>query len=249
MNRIRFDLLQIVTGGEGFHWVDFDRLPLRHGDVLHLGSGQAHAFDRDSTHEALLVVFLPEAIPGDLLRLAGWGRSGVVHLPGEETEVLVSIAELMLEVQKRKLEAGNETQRFLLAAVLGLVREAARRDEPTSRPARTSVAFDELVDRHFADPLGLEWYAAQLGISTRTLSRICLKSRGVTPKQHLDRRRGLEAKRLLLDAERTVRQVGVVLGFEETTNFVKFFRRVVGQTPTEFRRAVGIGARAGSRAP
>ena len=48
----------------------------------------------------------------------------------------------------------------------------------------------------------------------------------------------IEAQRRLLFGKTTVNEVGQSLGFEETTNFVKFFRRLVGQSPDEFRMAL-----------
>ncbi|MEL7362149.1 MAG: helix-turn-helix domain-containing protein, partial [Bacteroidota bacterium] len=46
---------------------------------------------------------------------------------------------------------------------------------------------------------------------------------------------GLEARRLLATTSDTVEAIGFRLGFSEATNFVKFFKRVVGITPEAFR--------------
>ena len=60
---------------------------------------------------------------------------------------------------------------------------------------------------------------------------------GHTAKQVVDLRIALEAKRLLVHSGATVAQIGHRLGFSEATNFVKFFRRLAGVTPLEFRAA------------
>ena len=44
-----------------------------------------------------------------------------------------------------------------------------------------------------------------------------------------------KAKRLLAHTTLTVATVGTRLGFDEATNFVKFFRRATGTTPGSFR--------------
>ncbi|MDB6106331.1 MAG: helix-turn-helix domain protein [Gammaproteobacteria bacterium] len=52
----------------------------------------------------------------------------------------------------------------------------------------------------------------------------------------IDRRVVLEAQRLLVHSGATSSAIGEELGFSESTNFVKFFKRQVGMTPEAFRR-------------
>ncbi|AOW14451.1 hypothetical protein LPB72_02990 [Hydrogenophaga crassostreae] len=58
---------------------------------------------------------------------------------------------------------------------------------------------------------------------------------GFTAKQVIDRRIVLEARRLLAHSQMPVAHIGHQLGFTEPTNFVKFFRRLGGETPQQFR--------------
>ena len=76
-------------------------------------------------------------------------------------------------------------------------------------------------------------------VTPRTLARACHRARGLAPKRMIDLRVGLEAKRMLTTSDATVEAIGLSLGFTEATNFVKFFRRIVGQTPEGFRTAYG----------
>ena len=74
-----------------------------------------------------------------------------------------------------------------------------------------------------------------MNCSTKTLYRICMTTVGKSSKSVVDDRVAVEAQRRLLFGKTTVKEVGYSLGFEETTNFIKFFRRLVGQNPDEFR--------------
>jgi AraC-like DNA-binding protein len=67
------------------------------------------------------------------------------------------------------------------------------------------------------------------------LSRACVQVVGQTAKQLIDRRLALEAKRLLAHSQMPVAHIGHQLGFSESTNFVKFFRRLGEETPQQFR--------------
>ena len=59
---------------------------------------------------------------------------------------------------------------------------------------------------------------------------------GMTAKAFIATRINLEAKRLLAHTDLPITDLAETLGFEETTNFTKFFKRETGCTPTEFRR-------------
>jgi AraC family transcriptional regulator, transcriptional activator of pobA len=45
----------------------------------------------------------------------------------------------------------------------------------------------------------------------------------------------LEAKRILAHTTESVKEIGYDLGFEEPTNFIKYFKKHSKLTPTEFR--------------
>jgi AraC-like DNA-binding protein len=45
----------------------------------------------------------------------------------------------------------------------------------------------------------------------------------------------LEAKRLLAHTHKSVKEIGFSLGFQEPTNFTKYFRKHTGLSPVEFR--------------
>jgi AraC-like DNA-binding protein len=79
----------------------------------------------------------------------------------------------------------------------------------------------------------------------KSLSRATQELTGLGAQQYLARRRALEAQRLLAHTSLPVAQVADRLGFDEATNFVKFFRREAGCTPTEFRRTQGGPAQEG----
>jgi AraC family transcriptional regulator len=51
-------------------------------------------------------------------------------------------------------------------------------------------------------------------------------------------RRIERAKILLVEQARSVTEIGLDLGFSETSSFSALFRRLTGQTPSSFRRRV-----------
>ncbi len=80
-------------------------------------------------------------------------------------------------------------------------------------------------------------YARQLGCSQKSLGRATLAVTDMSAKAFLTQRIVLEARRLLVHSTAAVATIGDQLGFDEPTNFVKFFRRETGVTPDACRAA------------
>lgn len=97
------------------------------------------------------------------------------------------------------------------------------------------INFKEMLELHFRTEKGIGFYADQLFISAKVLTHITHLMVGKTPKQLLDERVLLEAKRLLVHTENPIKTISLYIGFDETTNFNKFFKKHSGQTPVAFR--------------
>ncbi|MGI9240481.1 MAG: helix-turn-helix domain-containing protein [Verrucomicrobiales bacterium] len=85
------------------------------------------------------------------------------------------------------------------------------------------------LDRHLA--------ASLAGSSVRTLNRRLAES-GLTYRALIDELRFERAKDLLENTDEQVIDVAYAVGFEDTGNFTRMFRRVAGLTPIEFRRSL-----------
>ncbi len=77
--------------------------------------------------------------------------------------------------------------------------------------------------------------ARELGYTPRTLSRATHAATARSAKQFIDDRVILEAKRLLAHSDSPAATIARHLGFDDDTNFTKFFRRHTDTTPGAFR--------------
>lgn len=90
--------------------------------------------------------------------------------------------------------------------------------------------------QRLADPLTIEDLAAHARVSPRTLSRRFRDETGYTPMQWIMRARLDRARELLEETDLSVEQIAVEVGLGTATNLRRYFRRVLGTTPTEYRR-------------
>ncbi|PRI10711.1 GlxA family transcriptional regulator [Leucobacter massiliensis] len=90
--------------------------------------------------------------------------------------------------------------------------------------------------RHLGEPITIERLAEHAAVSPRTLSRRFRDETGYTPMQWIMRARVDRARELLEETDLAVDEIASSTGLGTATNLRRYFRRVLGTTPTEYRR-------------
>jgi transcriptional regulator GlxA family with amidase domain len=90
---------------------------------------------------------------------------------------------------------------------------------------------------HLADPLSVQDLARHAGVSERTFARRFVDETGSSPLQWLVIARIQRARELIETADVSVDQVAQHCGLGTAANLRLHFRRVVGTTPTAYRKA------------
>jgi AraC family transcriptional regulator len=97
----------------------------------------------------------------------------------------------------------------------------------------------EYIDEHLNENISLRELAAIAQLSPYHFARAFKQSFGAPPHRYHMNRRMERAKAMLEIPARSVTEVGMMLGFAETSSFTTSFRRSVGVTPSDYRRSVG----------
>lgn len=103
------------------------------------------------------------------------------------------------------------------------------------------AAFLDLVARHHVSHWSIERYAGALGMSVRTLGRICRDATGQSPHALAEIHLMREACRLLAYTRMTAQQVAFQLGYHDPSYFNRRFRTVLGVSPGSYRRRLEEG--------
>jgi AraC family transcriptional regulator len=88
------------------------------------------------------------------------------------------------------------------------------------------------------DSVSLSDCAEHAGLSLHHFLRLFHEVHGTTPHRYLAQRRICVAKQLLEEADRSVSEIAVEVGFGGASAFGRMFKQEVGCTPTEFRRSI-----------
>lgn len=111
------------------------------------------------------------------------------------------------------------------------------------RKTRAEVLTDRffyLLHRNFRTQRTLGFYAGELCITTKYLSKTIRRTTGNTVGFWIEEFTVKEAKRLLRTTQEPVAEIADRLHFQNSSFFAKFFRRHTGVSPTAFRRGDAV---------
>jgi len=95
--------------------------------------------------------------------------------------------------------------------------------------------FLTLVQKHFKEQRGLEFYADKLCVTAKHLSKVIKATSGKASNDLIDEHVALEAKALLKSTNMTIEQISEELNFPSQSFFGKYFKRVTGMSPSEYK--------------
>jgi AraC-like DNA-binding protein len=110
-----------------------------------------------------------------------------------------------------------------------IVLEQQNSEPPLVQKAR------EYIDKHKMEPLSLAAVAKASGASVFHFCKVFRKSTGLKFTDYVARVRLEDARTQLLNPNRRISEVAYDVGFQSLTQFNRMFKRVFGQSPTEFR--------------
>lgn len=228
--------LLVPAGGTSFVRLNRTQFSLQRPGGLLLQAGIEHSFFSHAPAEIFTIQLATSALmeaarPFGLKLFAdGLGYQKLAAIPPLLLELVRTLSvETSATPMLRQLPYSH------LCAVL-----AFRLQVETSREAN---AVSELVNRaqvllsHADDLREVSQVSRILGTSERTLHREFIREVGVSPKAFQLKSRLEAAARQLESNDRPLKQIALDVGFADSPAFHRAFRKGMGRTPLEWRRA------------
>ncbi|QKZ11355.1 AraC family transcriptional regulator [Spirosoma sp. KUDC1026] len=96
--------------------------------------------------------------------------------------------------------------------------------------------FNLLVEINYRTLHNVRAYADLLNKSPKTLANVFALYNQQSPRQIIHERIAMEARRLLLYSDKSTKEIAAELGFEEVSNFSRFFKKQIKLAPSDFRK-------------
>lgn len=235
--------------GSPTHWVDFEEIKIIPNTILFLNKDVVHQFDKNENFVGVAILFTDaffcktetdikylrsSILFNDLFTIAQ------IRLQKQTTSYKELFDLLESELKNSKDNYQPSILKNLLHNIL-LLSERKRTEQGFTELSKSIdldyvILFKELLDKNFVNQKQVTFYCKQIKCTAKRLNQATSKILGKTPKEVIDYRVLLTSKRLLSNTNKSVKEIGFSLGFEEPTNFVKYFRKHNHITPIEFRK-------------
>ncbi|RBL89435.1 helix-turn-helix domain-containing protein [Chitinophaga flava] len=96
--------------------------------------------------------------------------------------------------------------------------------------------FIMLMDENYKTERKADFYSSKMGISEKRINQILKEKMNKTLTQLLHERVILEANRMLIAGEFTIKEIAFNLNFEDPAYFSRFYKKQTGQTPEDFKK-------------
>ena len=118
-----------------------------------------------------------------------------------------------------------------IANSLFIVKQSEERDRASLMVERIC----EYIEEHLSEDLTLVRLAEIHFFNPSYLSRFFKQEKGMNLSEFIDKCRAKRAKELLRDGNLKVREVAISVGYEAAHSFTRFFKKVTGLTPQDYR--------------
>lgn len=162
-----------------------------------------------------------------------------LHVTAEEVSCLEHVLKAITMLLCRPKPFQNTIESLFAAAITYIIslyeKESNNGIQEKTRAQQVFGQFAELVNEHCIKHHSLSFYADRLCLTERYLGTLVHQASGMTAKEFIDRALTTEAQLTLKHSSLNPTQISDELNFANPSFFSKFFKRMTGMTPLEYR--------------
>ena len=164
---------------------------------------------------------------------------GILHLTLPDTDSIALVEKLFRQLVALKHDTSpyqSDLQHNRLEEILIRAREYSTRSGRSLVDKRIQGACD-YMQAHLTDGFSVDDIAAACNLSTSRFAHLFKEHMGVSPKSWGNNMRLQQARKLLLGNSDSINLIARQVGYEDPSQFTKYFKRNMGCSPREFRQS------------
>ena len=243
-HRLDFYQLIVITRGRGQHEVDFEMIPYAENTVIPVAKGQVQRFIENPQLEGYAILFKPDFLVKEELDYHYLYDFSIFLSNMKPSscktgkEVFTLLQEMILEQEKEDAFDSAEYQRNLLKNFLIMIERSKRqRTEIVCNDSfQLYLKFRKELEENVNYKLRVSDICGEINASAKQVNTAVKLMTNTTAKKYLEDRVILEIKRLLVYSSLSVKEIAYQVGFEDPTNFTKYFKSRVHMLPSEYQK-------------
>jgi AraC family transcriptional activator of pobA len=237
-------LLMLATSGYFKLNIDFKEVSFSELTLLCVFPQQVHHIIEVHKPEGWIISFDPALIDEEIKQLFERRFHSLVYLE-PKSDFYLYLTTLLHLIEKSQAGIVNKySQKFIHSLLTAFINSVASNliftsNEENIHENRSTVikdAFSQLLKQHYKTWKQPAQYASELAISVAHLNDTVKALTGSPVSVHIQQASILEAKRQLYYTNKSVKEIGYEVGYDEPVYFGKLFKKITNLTPLAFRQ-------------
>ena len=250
-HRINFFAILFITEGKGLHTIDFNEYSYKRHDILFIGSEQIHSWSKYKGVEGFVIFFTEDFLQKNQTKFKdvtySYPYNSVLYKPVvsvKDKYAILTFTNLINYIYNEYNQQGSEEKQEILQCLLRTfllkIRVHNRQFVSIIQNDKTElfIRFQSLLTKNIASSRNAKDYCKWLNVSYKKLNNTCKELTNKSLKFFIDSFLILKAKQYLTDGDKNVSEVAYLLGFNEITNFTKYFTKHSSQNPSTFQSSL-----------
>ncbi len=230
------------TKGGGSHSIDFKPYEIENNTIHFVFPNQVHqVVDDPNTRGKVLILsrgyFVDKSLYISLLKHFYLHPS--LSLQEDAFIKMYNLIQVIEEEYQAKATYSKEIAKNYIDVLFRMLMREQGNQHPQFNHQETDfhlfVEFLQLMEENYSKQMPVSFYSTKLGLSDRKLNAICKSINNATCSTLLSNRLILEAKKLLINSEYSIKEILYSLNYNDPAYFHKFFKSKTGKTPGQFR--------------
>lgn len=245
LHRHDFFFILALQKGEGIHEIDFVSYIVHNHSIFILRPGQVHQLQLKSGCKGFLLEFDSSFYyPKDTVtnqRLVRAGNKNYCEFEENRFQKLLNILDCMFNefIQKQEGYIAVIKANLDIFFVEFIRQSISIKGEPGNKHSYAQERYEDFLEQlelHISTHKQVSQYADMLNLSIYQLNAITKAIAGNAASEVINKQIVLEAKRYLLGTSNQVKDIADILGYEDISYFIRFFKKHTGYSPDLFRK-------------
>lgn len=238
----------------GKHIIDFKEYPILPHQVFFVSPEQVHQIISDPKPTGYVILFTPEFLEKNSIREDFIANLKLFQKSDETpplplTDRMKDTLRVFADQMYSAFHSENDLRFETIGAYLKLFLIECNTHcslYPDNNTQQIEVGktivknFKEIVEKHYTQWHQVKHYAEALYVSPNYLNEVIKSSLNISAKEYIQNRLVLEAKRMVLFTDKSSKEIGYDLGFDDPSHFSKFFKNNTRQSIMEFKGSVAL---------
>lgn len=236
----------------GKHIIDFKEYPILPHHLFFVSPDQVHQIITDPKPTGYVILFTPEFLEKNSIRkdfiadLKLFKKSDDTP-PLPLTEKMIGMLKLFADQMLSAFHSENDMFLETIGAYLKLFLIECNSscslfpnsNTQTIEVGKTLVTnFKASVEKNYTKWHQVKYYADVLNVTPNYLNEVIKATINISAKDFIQNRLILEAKRMVVFTEKSGKEIGFELGFDDPSHFSKFFKTNTSQSLQDFKESI-----------